>query len=86
MSIDHSQTAKSKPSRQPIITIIIRKGNEKQPRKAQVCFTIIWATYHEWLMNLARLPFLVASIDSYALRDMINASFKPAENQSWLLI
>ena len=35
--------------------------------------------YQEWLINLARLPFLVASIDSDALRDMINASLRPAK-------
>lgn len=38
------------------------------------------ATYHEWLMNRAKLPFLVASIDSNLSRDMINASLKPAKD------
>lgn len=35
--------------------------------------------YQEWFINLARLPFLVASIDSDALREMINASLRPAK-------
>jgi hypothetical protein len=35
--------------------------------------------YQEWFINLARLPFLVASMDSDALREMINASLRPAK-------
>lgn len=35
--------------------------------------------YQEWFINLARLPCLVASIDSDALREMINASLRPAK-------
>ena len=43
--------------------------------------SVVRKAYHEWLMNLAKLPFLVASIDSCALREMINASFRPEKHR-----
>lgn len=39
----------------------------------------VWSDYQEWFINLARLPFLVASIDSDALRQIINASLRPTK-------